>query len=222
MRRIHRILGPILALPLILWMVTGLLFHIKHRYTEAYEVLAVPRASADWAQARMSPGDVIGRGLAAAPLVLEMHPTGRIAYFGKQGNRPVAIDATTGEILIEASVETARLWVASALAKSSNRQRYGSELSAQVTSMVSARTGTKNPALAMEFSGGKNVQVDLITGEITQTGALNQFIDATYRLHYLQWTPWNAVNIALVLCSIPLILFLALTGLRMALARGKV
>ena len=43
MRRLHHFLGPLLAL--VLWVVTGLLFQVKHRYREAYEVLTVPHAA---------------------------------------------------------------------------------------------------------------------------------------------------------------------------------
>lgn len=222
MRRIHRVLGPVLVVPLALWMATGLLFHIKHRYSEAYEILAIPRPLTDWSTARIAPGDVIGRGLASAPVTLGLHPSGRVVYYGKRQDRPLAIDATTGEVLPLASVATARAWVRAAVVQSVHARRYGSELSFRRTTLKSAHTGAEDPAFDFRFSGGKNVRVDLVTGEMTQTGALNDFIDATYRLHYLQWTPWNAVNIALVLCAIPLILFLALTGLRMALSRGKV
>lgn len=220
MRRFHRIMGLALVLPLILWVVTGLLFHVKHRYGEAYEALVVPRAvEPDWSLARISPAQVIDRGLAEAPLALDVHPSGRLVYYGKLGSAPVAVDAVTGATLDAATPQEARAWVAAALAKSPNAQRYGSEVGFEVSTASSARTHCEDPALTLRFSGEKTVRVDLITGELTQTGALNDFIDATYRVHYLQWTPWTWLNIALVLASIPLVLALAATGLRMAFAR---
>ena len=220
MRRFHRALGLVLVLPLLLWVLTGLLFHVKHRYDEAYEALAIPQgATPDWTQARISPARVIESGLAAAPLVLGVHPSGRLVYFGKLAEHPVAVDASTGEALAPASPETGRAWIAAALEKSAHASRYGREVNSESTTIRSARTGTQDAALALDFSGEKRVRVDLITGEIAQTGALNDFIDATYRLHYLQWTPWKIVNIGLELFSIPLVLLLAATGLRMALAR---
>lgn len=220
MRRFHHFLGPLLALPLVLWVVTGLLFHVKHRYGEAYEVLTVQHAApADWSSAVIAPAQVIGRGLAAAPLVLDVHPSGRLVYFGKKGLQPVAIDAATGVVVPPVSAETARAWVASALAHSHSAHRYGQEISAQPSTMRSARTGTEDPALTLRYSGAKTVRIDLLTGEIAQAGALNEFIDATYRLHYLQWTPWKSVNIALVSIAMPLLLLLAFSGIRMALTR---
>ena len=61
---------------------------------------------------------------------------------------------------------------------------------------------------------GKTVTVDRVTGEIRQTGDLNDWIDFTYRLHYLQWTPWSAVNIALVLLAVAATVLLLFSGLR--------
>ena len=220
MRRFHRVLGLVLALPLILWVLTGLLFHIKHRYGEAYEALVVPAAvEPDWSLARVSPAQVIERGQADAPLTLGVHPSGRLAYYGKKADLPIAVDAATGEVIAAATPEAARAWVAAAVSASAHAERYGSEIGYEALSMYSARTRTRDPGLAVRMSGDKTVSVDLITGEITQTGALNDFIDAMYRVHYLQWTPWKSVNIALVLLSIPLALGLAASGLRMALRR---
>ncbi|HTF88095.1 MAG TPA: hypothetical protein VK843_06765 [Planctomycetota bacterium] len=220
MRRFHRALGMVLVLPLVLWVLTGLLFHVKLRYGEAYEALAVPRAAQpDWSLARISPASVLSSGLAEAPLVLGVHPSGSLVYFGKLAGQPVAVDASTGEAIAPASTETARAWVAAALSASPHLQRYGSELSAETSTSRSARTGTDDPVLVLHYSGAKTVRVDRITGEIAQTGALNDFIDASYRVHYLQWTPWKWANIALEILSIPLVLILAATGLRMALAR---
>ena len=42
-RRAHRILGTIVALQLLIWLATGVLFNVKHRYAEAYEMLHAPR-----------------------------------------------------------------------------------------------------------------------------------------------------------------------------------
>ena len=220
MRRFHRVLGPLLALPLVLWVVTGLLFHVKHRYGEAYEVLAVPLAAEpDWTSATLSPAEVIRAGLARAPLVLASHPSGRLAYFARSAAGPVAIDAESGAALAPATPEVARAWVAAALAASSSPERFGTELDSAPATFRSARTAGEDPALAVRTSGSKTVTVDLVTGEMAQTGALNDFIDRTYALHYLQWTPWEPVNIALVLLAIPAVLALALSGLWLTLRK---
>ncbi len=85
-----------------------------------------------------------------------------------------------------------------------------------VDSRYCTRTGTEDPALLLRYSVAKTVRVELLTGEIAPAGALNEFIDATYRLHYLQWTPLRPVNITMVIIVMPLLLLLAVTGIRMA------
>ena len=203
MRRFHRVLGLTLILPLALWVLTGLLFHVKHRYDEAYEALAVPHVlQPDWSKAKTSPASVIERGIAESPLVLAVHPSGRLAYYGKLGTKPVAVDAANGEEIPQASPDEGRAWIEAALANSAHAARYGRVVASEVTTSRSARTGTQDPALALHLSGSKVVHVDLITGEIAQTGALKDFIDATYRLHYLQWTQGKPINILLELVSV--------------------
>jgi hypothetical protein len=222
MRRLHRLLGLVLVLPLVLWIATGLLFHVKHRYGEAYERLVVPHdQEVDWSRARLSPAEVIERGLARAPLALAVHPSGRVAYFGALGDSPVAIDASNGEAIEPATDDVARAWLSAALASSPNAARYGDEIAHDSANERSSLTGVLDPCFVARTSGTKTVTIDRLTGEIRQTGALNDFIDATYKVHYLQWTPWEPLNIALVLLSIPVAFLLAFTGVRMALDKGR-
>lgn len=103
---LHRLAGLALALPLLLWMGTGALFHLEHRYGEAYEPLAAPPPPAvAWGEARVAPAQ-LGAG----------------------------------------------------------------------------------------------------------AGALNRFIDLTYELHSLRWTPWPPVNLALLCVAMPAMVALALSG----------
>lgn len=214
----HRLAGCALSLPLCVWMTTGILFHVKHRYAEAYEALALPPPAADvWSRAALSPADAIGRGLLdAGPVTLGSHPEGEPVYFGRREGRPVAVSAVDGRSLAPAALETGRSWAEAAVAASPNRARYGRLLGTEPAEHPSARTGASDPAVLCRYEH-KRVTVDLLTGELTQTGALNDFIDLTYRLHYLQWTPWQGVNVALVLISMPLVLGLAASGVRLAL-----
>ncbi|MCC6409081.1 MAG: PepSY domain-containing protein [Planctomycetes bacterium] len=220
MRRFHRWLGTILVLPLVLWIATGVLFHVKHRYDEAYEALAVPPESVtDWSRATVAPAEVLASGLADAPLTLAAHPSGRLAYFGRRGDAPVAIDAQTGRPIEPADDALARRWLAAAIARSPHASRYGVEVGSEEAREPSARTGADDPVLVVRTSGDKTVRIDRVTGEIRQSGALNSFIDATYAVHYLQWTPWPALNVALVLVAVPLVLLLAFTGVRLLLQK---
>jgi len=221
--RLHRLLGLALALPLAVWMATGTLFHLKHRYDEAYEPLKVPApASVPWADARLSPADVVARGLLGTevPLVLTVHPGGQPVYLGVLGGEPRAVGAREGSVLPAADAELARAWALAAVAASAHAARYGAPVGApEEATHFSSLLGRELPAFRFRFSGGKAVTVNRLTGELSQTGELNDFIDFTYRLHYLRWTPWQPVNVALLVLAIPLVLGLAVTGLRMAFAR---
>jgi hypothetical protein len=126
--RLHRLLGLVLALPLAVWMTTGTLFHLKHRYDEAYEPLKVPPpATVPWEEARLSPADVVARGLLGAevPLALSVHPSGQPVYLGVLGGEPRAVGAREGAVLPAADVELARAWALAAVGASSHAARYG-------------------------------------------------------------------------------------------------
>lgn len=221
--RLHRLLGLVLALPLAVWMTTGTLFHLKHRYAEAYEALKVPLpATAPWGDARLSPAEVVARGLLGpeGPLALTVHPSGRPVYLGVLGGEPRAVEAHEGSVLPAADAELARAWALAAVGASAHAARYGAPMGpAEELSHFSSLLGREAPSFRFRFSGGKTVTVNRLTGEVSQTGELNDFIDLTYRLHYLQWTPWRPVNLSLLVLAIPLVLGLAVTGLRMAFGR---
>ena len=220
-KRFHRVFGLLLALPLFLWMVTGILFNVKYRYAEAYEALKVPVKS-DWKEAKVSPGGLIERGLVDGNVKLSVftHPSNRPAYAGSRAKTPVVIDAASATPLTPASESDARAWVQAAVNGSPNASRYGNATSCRETTRFSSITGVSDPAFELEYSGGKTITIDRLTGEISQTGQLNDWIDFTYKVHYLQWTPWKPVNIALVLIAAPLAFALAFSGLRMFFAKG--
>jgi uncharacterized iron-regulated membrane protein len=223
-RRFHRLLGLSLALPLVLWIATGLLFHVKYRYAEAYEALQTPaRGAVDLSRFTVSAAQAAAGGSFERGCVprFALRPDGRGAWFGRNEGRGIAVDAATGEPLREAEEKISLEWAEAAVAASPNAPRYGQVERSGASTCSSLLTLSKNPSLVVSFSGGKTVAVDRLTGEIAQTGALNDWIDFTYRMHYLQWTPWKAVNVALVLVAVPLVLGLAATGLWMALGRGR-
>jgi uncharacterized iron-regulated membrane protein len=219
LRRAHRLIGISLAAPLVLWIATGLLFHVKHRYSEAYETLRVlPESPPDVAAMIVSPatiadGDFFEKG--SIPK-FALRPDGRGAWFGRKNGTGLAVDAASGRLLAPAPEEEALKWANRAVSASPHAARYGEIVARRVSTHVSPLTLSKNLSLDLSFSGHKTVTVDLVTGEVAQTGDLNDWIAFTYRVHYLQWTPWKPVNIALVLLVSPLVLLLAASGLKMA------
>jgi uncharacterized iron-regulated membrane protein len=223
-KRFHRVFGLLLALPLFLWMITGILFNVKYRYAEAYEALKVPvkTKDLDWREAKVSPADLVERGLVDGSVKLSLfaHPSNRPAYAGSKAKAPVVIDAGAAAQIPAASEAEARAWAQAAVDGSPNASRYGSATSCRETTRFSSITGVSNPAFALEYSGGKTITIDRLTGEISQTGQLNDWIDFTYKVHYLQWTPWKPLNIGLVLIAAPLAFALAFSGIRMFFGKG--
>lgn len=220
-RAIHRLAGLALAVPLALWIGTGLLFHLKPGWDEAYEGLAAPPPGLlPWERVVFSPAAVKARGLLdPGPVALAPHPSGLVAWFGLREGRPAAVDGTSGEPIPPASEGVARAFALAAISASRHTASYGTIVSAEPAAHRSALTGVENPALLLRTSGGKRVLVDRITGEVSQTGDLNERIDLLYRIHYLQWTPWKPVNVLLVIAASILVLFVAASGLRLAFTR---
>src|SRR5712692_3430615 len=109
LRSAHRLLGLTLAAPLVLWITTGLLFHIKHRYKEAYEPLKALAPLFDLRLARVSPGDLLEKELVDATPVprFEVRPDGIAAWFGRKSGVGVAVDAASGQVVAPASEEKA-------------------------------------------------------------------------------------------------------------------
>ena len=219
-RTLHRLIGITMSIPLFLWIVTGILFNVKYRYAEAYEPLALKTVSSReaWSGAVMSPGELVSSEKldGASRISLFIHPSKVPAYAGRSRGVPVAVSAVTGESIPEGSDDDLQHWADEAIAQSHNAKRYGTIVSDRAEKRFSALTGVEDPAIVFEYSGGKNVTVDRLTGEMSQTGKLNDWIDWTYRVHYLQWTPWKPVNIGLILIAVPLTLGLAFSGLWLA------
>jgi len=219
-RTLHRLIGITMAIPLFLWIVTGILFNVKYRYAEAYEPIALKTASTSetWRGAVVSPGELVSSGRldAAGRISLFMHPSKTPAYAGVRNGMPVAVNAVTGEDISEATDEELKHWADDAVGLSPNAARYGAIVNHSSGKRVSALSGVEDPAIVFEYSEGKTVTVDRLTGEMSQTGTINDWIDWTYRVHYLQWTPWRWVNVTLVIFAVPLTLGLAFSGLWLA------
>jgi hypothetical protein len=221
-RAAHRVAGLALVVPLVLWTVTGLLFHVKPGWNEAYESLAAPPPGPlPWERVVFSPAAVKARGLLdPGPVALAPHPSGLVAYFGLREGRPAAVDGTSGDAIPLASEDASRAFAVAAISASRHAASYGTVVSAGPAEHRSALTGAVNPALLFRTSGGKRVLVDRITGEVSQSGDLNERIDLLYRVHYLQWTPWKPVNAGLVLAAMLLVLLAAASGTRLAFTRS--
>lgn len=228
MRTFHKIAGAILALQLVLWTLTGFLFNYKYRYDEAYEPLR-PRAAAP-----VSPGTWVSPADAARACGLDPAAIRRVEMLGDHRGALYVLgsgteaapqfalaNATTGAPVAPLDAAGATAALRSALENSPNAGRYGTVTATRQVSTPSAALGAETPAWELELDSGHTITVNAVTAEIAHTAMLNDWIDWTYRVHYMQYTPWKPVNIGLVVGFSLLLLSLVTSGLRMLLGSDR-
>lgn len=190
-----------MAVPLLLWGFTGLLFQIKPGWTGAYETLEVAHPEA------ALPGNVIDPGelLTDSTSRLELLDTalGPVYVLREADGTSRIVDALGGETLSPLSEAQARAVVLDAVSQSSVPQRYG-EIA---ESKLEEKTAT------LTFNGKARVTIDRYTLELSQSGPDTHRIDTLYRIHYLQWTGRKGLDRFLGLAGILLLWGLAFAGL---------
>ena len=221
-RRLHRTAGVLLLAPLVLWIATGLLFHVKPGWDAAYEPLAAPPPGPlPWERVVFSPAALKSRGLLdPGAVVLAPHPSGLVAWYGRRAGEPAAVDGTSGDPIPLATADAARTFASAAVGASRHAERYGAILPGSEPAVHrSTLTSSDDPAFLFRTAGGHRLLVDRVTGEVGQESALRDRIEILYRIHYLQWTPWPPANAALVVGASLLVLLLSLSGLALLFAR---
>ncbi|MBX3280807.1 MAG: PepSY domain-containing protein [Acidobacteria bacterium] len=187
-RRLHRIAGVILLLPMLGWAATGLVFFIKPGYSGAYEVLAV----------RTYP---LGEGfsVAANPEWLEFRCIRTIL-----GNHVIArtrqgwvhLDANDLRPKERPAEDEIRRLVEDSF--TANPARYG-----RIREITEAAAITDT---------GVEIRLDWQRLTLQQRGRDTNFIDLLYRIHYLQWTGAKSLDRALGLAGLALLIALAGLG----------
>jgi uncharacterized iron-regulated membrane protein len=227
-RAFHRVAGAVVALQLLIWIATGLFFNGKYRYDEAYEQLAPVPALTDSASPWVSPLDALERsGIGESPLrnVYLLHDNRGYLYLFDVGSDAAPAlylaDARTGQSVPALDAEGAEATLRSALQRSKHSERYGAVKSAIKTAKTSALVGRETDAWELTLETGQQVVVTAYTAEISHDALLNSAIDWTYRIHYLQYTPWKTVNIALVLIFSVLTLSLVASGITMLVEKRR-
>jgi uncharacterized iron-regulated membrane protein len=227
-RAFHRFAGAVVVTQLLVWVVTGLLFNVKYRYDEAYERLVPTPTPTDGSGPWVSPADALARlGIEAAQLrnVLLLHDNRGYLYLfdlGPDASPTLQLaDAHTGQPTPALDAETAEAALRNSLLRSTYAEHYGAVKSAIRTSAPSLLLGRDTDAWELTLETGQRVVVNAYTAELTHDGSLNTAIDWSYRLHYMQYTPWKAVNIALVVIFSLLTLSLMISGVRLLLERPR-
>jgi hypothetical protein len=188
----HRLIGIIMLIPMVGWVVTGLLFFIKPGYAGAYEILNVKSYPFDKSVSiSADPGWHEFRYLRTA---IGYHA---IARTDKQWRH---INLETMQERGDPNEEELRLLLNDAI--STNRERYGQIVS---VSGKSAKTDT-----------GVEITVDWNRLTLLQKGNDTDWIDLLYRIHYLQWTGLKSVDRILGVVGLALLMSLTLLGARLA------
>ena len=228
MRSFHRIVGIIVAAQIALWVATGLLFNVKYRYDEAYETLRPARQPVAPGQPWAGPAEAAaaaGVDLASISRVELVNDHRGPLYLFQTGGEAapsyVLASATTGERVPPLDAAGADAALRSAVQGSPHAARYGAVQASEATTAFSALLGRETPAWRLSLATGPTVTVNAITSEIAHTSWLNTWIDLTYRVHYMQYTPWQSANIAIVSVFSLLVFLLIASGVRVFFERGR-
>jgi len=195
-RKLHRIAGIVMLLPLIGWAVTGAFFFLKPGYSGAYETLPVKsypfeteiKVTPDpaWLEVRLVK-TILGEHLLARTSRGWLHYDPRNL---QQRNEP--------------STEDVRALVNDAM--STNPARYGTIVSIDGSNLI---TDT-----------GIRIDLDWNRLALSQRGVDTDRIDALYRIHYLQWTGMKSVDQVLGALGILLVASLSVLGAMLFFRRG--
>ncbi len=196
--RVHRWLAVGLAVPLIVWSITGLVFHLKPGWGRAYDLLSIERGEVDLS-AVVAPA-TLGTGKLDR---LELVPTVLGPLYRVTTSAGTELyDAATGKPRSPLTADDARALAADAVAHSPHRAGYGDVLGAD----------TADDAITVRFEHAA-VTVGRRDAAISQRGGDTDRIDWLYRIHYLQWTGNRVVDRVLALVGLVLIWAAMIPGL---------
>lgn len=195
-RRLHRLLGIILLLPLLGWAATGVVFFTKPGYQGAYEQL----------QPRLYP---VQQGFATPPGASWQEVRLQRSILGdhllvRAGSEYQHLDPRSLAPRPFPDEDQLRRLVGDAI---SGRERYG-----EISSIAGASVIT---------STGVEITVDWNRLILSQHGRDTRLIKGLYRLHYLQWTGIASLDRVLGIAGLALLAGLTLLGLRLCLRGDK-
>ncbi|MBU2879233.1 MULTISPECIES: hypothetical protein [Aliiglaciecola] len=193
-RRVHKVLGLLLVLPMIGWVITGLIFFIKPGYQDAYEQLAIKTYpleqsfvipnSTNWIEARVVK-TILGHHLLVKTAQGFEH-LDPVSYLPKTLSEQSEFHTLVNDAVLH------------------NPQRYGNVVSSDG---YKAKTNT-------------GVEVNLNWNRLTlsQSGGDTKLINTLYKIHYLQWTPFKEFNQILGFSGLILLLLLTILGIKIYLS----
>jgi hypothetical protein len=186
-RRLHRIIGLVMMLPLAAWAITGAVFFIKPGYAGAYDLL----------QVRTYPLES-NLSIQSDPLWLEVRLVKTVLgdhLLARTASGWLNLDPHTLQPKSPPSAEQIKELITDAI---SGNPRYG-----HVANIEASRIATDT---------GVRIELDWNRLSLTQRGTDTDRLDAFYKIHYLQWTGLKNVDKVLGAIGILLVLGLSLLG----------
>ncbi len=190
-RKLHKITGLILVLPMLAWTITGLIFFIKPGYQGAYEQLSIktyPLSASlvvipkkEWREVRLI-HSILGEHLLV-----------------KLDNKTVHLDPVSLAVKAIPSEQELKTLLRDAFSR--NSERYGDILSVN--------------GLAVKTTTGVEVKLDWANLRLSQSGQDTQLINQLYKIHYLQWTGHQTVDQFLGVLGLILLISLTFLGVRL-------
>lgn len=208
---VHRTLAIALVVLLVVWSITGVLFHLKPGWDRAYDQLAVERPG-PLKLAAIVPASALAAALDGAAIE-------RVTLFDSQlgplyrvstAAGTELVDATTGKKRSPLTVPEAEALIADAVARSPHRAAYGDP----------ARTHADERTVKIDFEDA-TVTVGRSDARISQRGATSDRIDWLYRIHYLQWTGNKTIDRAFAVLGLALIWAVMIPGLVLFVRRFR-
>lgn len=196
-RRFHRLMGLIMLLPLICWAITGTIFFIKPGYQSAYESLSVKTYPLD--KSFSIPANENWQEVRLIKTILGYH------LLIKTNGDSVHLNATTLKPWESPSGEQLHVLIGDAIAQ--NKTRYG-EIDELVDNEALTNTNVR-------------VSLDWKTLRLRQKGDDTDLINLLYKVHYLQWTPWDFINQILGIVGLVFLVVLSLLGVRLYVRSRK-
>jgi hypothetical protein len=193
-KRIHRIIGLLLVLPIIGWTFTGIIFFIKPGYQAAYDQLTVKTypleksfvisISKEWTEVKIIK-TILGYHLLVKtdngfkhldPITFEP--------------KPPPIEAELNSLLNDSF--------------SNNSERYGHVISNEGFKVLTSK------AIEVTLNWERLV--------LRQKGEDTKLINMLYKIHYLQWTPFKGINKYMGIMGLILLMTLTVFGIKLYLS----
>ncbi len=206
--RVHRWLAIVLVVPLVVWSVSGLLFHLKPGWARAYDMLGAERPLTTTS---VAPIATVAATFSAKISKIELIDTAiGPLYRVTTETATELVDAVGATRRSPLSADDAKLLAVDAVSRSAERAAYGSVTGTEV--------GERTVHVRFEHA---TVDVGRSSARLSQRGPDTDRIDWLYRIHYLQWTGNKAVDRVLAMFGLALIWAVMLPGVVLFIRRVR-